>query len=343
MKIAILTRPDFRSPRNLSESLKAQLKKAGVEADIFFSVDVLTRLYNYSESKSKIRFHFWLKRKLLYYVADKKIINKIKNYDAVIISECSPNGFWKDLYHVEKFRFLIKKPILFYEVYFLGNAPTQIARLSEARHPLMERYDWHLAVADVTEIKSTVKEHWSCIGLDLTHTTLKPTPKDEFIALIDFSQSGYERFREEQLNVLSELGIKIIKLTGSYTIEEIREIYKKSSVLFMQSSEAFGLPIAECLTCGVQIFTPSSAWPMSWRLDKDPAIHSEGILPDIFTTYTSTRDLKQKLISFIASYDCTTTPISIFERFITYYPHYYYGNIEEVKQVLNRIKLNRFH
>src|SRR5690606_39168146 len=142
----------------------------------------------------------------------KRLIKRLKSYDAIVISECSPNGFWKDLYQVEKLKLIIKRPVLFYEVYFLGNAPTQMVSLRQSGHSLTERYDWHLAVADVTEIRTLTNESWSCVGIDLTHTALKPTPKDEFIALIDFSQSGYEHFRDEQLNVLHDLGIKTVIL-----------------------------------------------------------------------------------------------------------------------------------
>ena len=342
ISIAILTRPDYKSPRILADSLKQQLEREGAKVDLYFSIDALTRLDSYNFFQSKIKFHFWLRRKLLNYFNDSILLKKLKSYDAVIISECSPNGFWKELYKVEKLKQIIKKPVLFYEVYYLENAPTQVEFLKRKGDPLTERYDWHLSVTSVTEIRSNKQGPWSCIGIDLSKSGLGPNTKKEFIALVDFMQPGFEKYHEKQIKVLQELNITTIVLNGSYSLEEIRAIYKKASVFFIQFPEAFGLPIAECLACGAQIITPNSGWPMSWRLDDTPEVHGEGILPDMFYTYSSYEDLKQMLIRFKDSYDLEQTPQRIFKKFIEYYPHYYFGNSQEINKVLSRIKSTNF-
>jgi hypothetical protein len=341
-KIAIITRKDYRSPRILAESLKNQFNKLGVTADLFYEIEVLTRLNSFKEIKHKFKFHFWLRRKLQNLVVDRKFLNKLFGYDAIIVCECTPNGFWKDFYNIELLKKKVGKPVLFYEVYYLGNAPTQIAKLAAAGHPLMERYDWHLSVADVTEIRSKEPGPWSCVGLDLTVSGLKPKAKNEFVALIDFSQQGYERYQEEQISILSQLNIKTIILKGTYTLNEIRALYRQASVFFIQFPEAFGLPIAECLACGTQIFTADSGWPMSWRLDVNPEVHGKGILPNIFNIYSSAADLKQKLISLRSTYDFYQTPIDVYKTFLHHYPHYYYGNAAEVQNVLARIRTKNF-
>lgn len=340
MKIAIITRKDYRSPRILAESLKLQIEQAGSEAKIYYDIDLLNRLVSYRESN--LTFHFWLRRKIAYYFYDKKITKLLRGSDAVVISECIPNGFWKRLYNVEKFKKIIRKPVFLYEVYYLGNAPTQIEQLKKTGNPLFERFDWYLSVTDVTEIKIKPGVEYSCVGLNLKVSNLHPTAKKEFIALVDFKQPGYDHFQQEQLTVLFDLEIKTIVLEGQYSIDEIRELYKAASVFFIQSHEAFGLPIAECLACGVQIYTASSAWPMSWRLEKNPALHSEGTLPEIFTVYHSKEDLKQKIITTKEKYDLITTPFQIFEAFTKYYPHFYYGNSAELKAVLTKIEEGRF-
>jgi hypothetical protein len=342
MKIAILTRPDYRSPRILAESLQLQLKKQGATVDVFYNIDTLTRLYSYREKKYKFKFHFWLRRKLINFLPDRKLLRILKHYDAIIISECTPNGFWKDLYNIEKLRELISKPVIYYEVYYLGNAPTQLAALKASGNPLIERYDWHLAVAEVTEIKCKESGPWSCIGLDLTESNLKPTVKDEFFALVDFMQPDYESYQFDQIRVLEELQIKTVVLKERYSLSEIRELYNKASIFFIQFPEAFGLPIAECLASGVQIFTANSGWPMSWRLDNDPAVHSEGTLPNVFSVYSSKEDLKEKLIDFLSNYDKSLTPFNIFSSFVKYYPHYYYGNPSEIKKLILNIKSRYF-
>ncbi|WP_242919052.1 hypothetical protein [Pontibacter liquoris] len=337
MKIAILSRPDYRSPRILAESLKYQLKNVGINADIFHNIDVLARLYSYQEQAHRYKYHFWLRKKFQSFFQDHLFLKKLKQYDAIVICECTPNGFWKDHYNIEKLKNITGKPVLYYEVYYLGNAPTQIDQLLAKSDPTIERYDYHLAVTDTTEINNA-KGPWSCIGLDLRNTGLIPNTKDEFIVLVDFAQAGYESHREDQLEVLNELGIKYIALSGEYTTTEIRAIYNKSSVILLQFPEAFGLPIAECLTAGVQIFTSSSSWPMSWRLDENPQIHQEGKLPDIFTVYHSRNDLINKLIAFQTNYDLLNTPKEVFEKFIDYYPHFYEGNKVELMKVLELIE-----
>jgi hypothetical protein len=336
--IAILTRPDYRSPRILAESLKLQLEKAGAKATVFLSTDELTRLRRYKDYRIKVKLHYWLRKKIANYFSDKQFLKRLKSYDAIVICECSPNGFWRDYYHIEDLRIILKVPILFYEVYYLGNSPTQLKKLRESGEATLERYDWHLSVSDVTEIRSQSSHLWSCIGVDLSASSLVPTVKEEFVALIDFPQQGYERYREEQLSVLRELDIKIIILSGDYTIAEIRSIYKRTVVYFMQSHEAFGMPIAETLACGAVIMTPSSAWPMSWRLDEHPKVHGDGLLPDIFTTYSNRNDLKSKLLEIKRNYNLKKTPFQIFDSFVKHYPHYYYGNMHQLKDVLHRIQ-----
>lgn len=338
IKFAILTRPDYRSPRILAESLKSQIEKAGHVADVFFDIDVLTRLKNYSESNKSIKYHFWLRKKIKNLIKDSFLHYKLRNYDAIIISECTPNGFWRDLYHVEKFRAIIKKPIIYHEVYYLGNAPTQIDKLKKEGDATIERYDYHLAVTDVTEIRSVSNDKWTYIGLDMSDWNFSYKHKDEFVVLVDFIQDGYEKYQEEQIKVLEDLKIKYIVLKERYTIDEIRKIYKRSSVFFLQFPEAFGMPIAECLASGVQIFTPNSGWPMSWRLDENPEVHGPGKLPECFTVYDDGADLKKKLLSFKQQYDLKESPQQIFDNFLYHYPHLYYGNQEGISQLLNWVK-----
>jgi hypothetical protein len=153
LKIAILTRPDYRSPRVLAESLHHQINSLSVSADILFDIDVLSRLFSYKEKAHKYRFHFWIREKFGNCFRDRNLINKLKQYDAIIICECTPNGFWKNHYNIEQLKKITNKPVLYYEVYYLGNAPTQVEKLINECNPTIERYDHHLSVANVTEIK----------------------------------------------------------------------------------------------------------------------------------------------------------------------------------------------
>jgi hypothetical protein len=336
MRIAILSREDDRSPKVLAFSLQHILWENGHECDILFQLGTLIRLWPWYK---KPRFiNPLIKRlyaKLKFLRTDKKIIQSLSEYDLIVISDCTPNAFWRNLYQVELLREKISKPICLHEVYYLGNAPTQIAKLKKYGDPTEERYDWHFSVSDVTEIKSKPGKGWSRVGLCLTHTGLAPLAKEEFLVVVDFEQHCFEQNRKDQIEVLKELGIKYIALEGLYKMDELREIYKKACFFLIQSPEAFCIPIAECLSTGAVIGTASSAWPMSWRLDENPQVHSEGVLPDFFIEYKNIAGLKRLLLEIKDNYDLNKTPYQVFNAFVKTYPHYYYGDKTALKQMLD--------
>lgn len=323
----------------LSESLRLQLEKHKVEAEVFTSMGFLTRLISFKSSG--LSFHFWLKEKLFNYLKDYFTLKMLKKFDAIIVSECIPNGFLKRMYNVERFKKIINKPIVFYEVYYLGNGPTQIAKLQAAGDALLERYDFHLSVSDVTEIKHVPSFKWYPIGLYARSWGLQPFPKKELVAIIDFLQPGYEEYRKSQISALKKTGIKYISLEKPYTISDIRNLYQGAALFFVQFPEAFGLPILECFCCGCQVFTPYSGWPMSWRLNENPSIHGEGILPSCFTVYGDEHGLIDKLNEFKKKYNNTESPKKVFQTFIDHYPAFYNGNDAELQRLLKNLGKNR--
>ena len=335
MKISILTRAEYRSPRIMGESLKEQLREAGIDAEIYFEINVLTRLVSYRNSK--LSFHFWLGEKIKYYNRDRKILKALQSSDAIVISECIPDGYYKHLYNVDKLKSLLKKPVFFYEVYALENAPTQKSALKCHGGDLYDKYNGHLSVSPVTEIRSIQQPNIFCVGSFAKTWNLHPLPKKELIALIDFAQPGFEKYREMQIESLKKAGISYISLEKEYSVNEIRDIYQKVSIYFIQSYEAFGLPILECLCTGAQIFTADSAWPMSWRLNDKPEVHGEGLLPYCFTVYAE-NNLLEKLLSFKENFDTVHTPKTVFDNFIKHYPDFYGGNRIELKRCVDYIK-----
>jgi len=336
MKIAILTRSDYRSPRVLANSLKLQLEQDGVEIEIIYEINLLSRLVSLKESG--LNFHFWLKRKLQYFSKDVNLLRKLKKFDTIIISECTPNGFIRRLYNVEKFKRIIRKPVGLYEVYYLGNAPTKIDSLKKSNNALFERFDFHLSVSNVTEIKSLPSQNYYSIGIFAQSWKLKPLPKKEILAVVDFIQPGYEQYRKFEIAALNKAGIKYISLEKQYSFEEIRNIYQRSAIFFIQFPEAFGVSILECLCCGCQIFTRESSWPMSWRLNENPETHGEGSLPDCFTIYKNENELEKELAAFKENYDLTETPKKVFANFLAHYPQFYYGNEKESQRLLLNLK-----
>ena len=338
-KIAILSSSAPRSPRVLADSLHQLLKTTNTFSEVFYRIDALKRLLKYNDVKHKYKFHLWFGYKLWYFFKDRILVERLKSFDAIVICDCIPGAFLQSAYSVENLRKKLgNTPILFYEVFYLGNAPTQILKLQSINAMSIERYDWHLAVAEVTEIRQVPSAPWSQIGIYLRSTGLKPKTKGKFMAIVDFLQPGFEDFRNMQIQILKDLKIPYISLEGSYTFTEIRAIYMSATFYFMQSMEAFGLPIAECLCCGSYIFTPDSSWPMSWRLDENPQIHGSGILPECFVTYTGNQDLKIKLQNVMKTYELDATPQKVFDIFYTNYPTYYDGNKTAIEELLKKIE-----
>lgn len=337
MKIAILTRPENRSPKILAESLRSQLGAVNIDAEVFYKINLLNNLVSFKDSE--VNFHFWLKNKIIGYFKWLSLLKVLRKYDAIVISEFIPNGFLRRLYNIEKFKKLVKVPVLFYEVYYLGNAPTQVNLLKNQKGDgLFEKYDFHLSVSDLTEIKVPISMNWFPIGIYAKSWNLLPIPKKEIIAIIDFAHPGNEEYRKIQIRALQQFGIRYISLEKEYTVEEIRGIYQNGAIYFMQSSEAFGLPILECLCCGIQIFTPSSSWPMSWRLDENPTPHGIGKLPSCFTIYQDEEQLVKELRMYKEKFHPLKTAQNVFHTFLQHYPFFYYGNVNELNRVIETIK-----
>jgi hypothetical protein len=211
-------------------------------------------------------------------------------------------------------------------------------KLQEGGHALISRYDWHLAVAPITESIHASDGPWTCIGIDLSYLQLKPHPKRQFTALLDFIQPGYEEYHDNHLRILKELGIESVALNGNYSLDEIRELYRNAAIFFVETPEAFGVPIAECLAFGTRVYLPNAEWAMSWRRRSLTAGGAPRDLPSVFVTYDSWDDLKRKVAKERDAYDLTLTPLSVFEGFIASYPEYYFGDRAALNHMVERIR-----
>jgi len=342
MQIAILTRIDESSPKVLAQGLHHMLDKLGVTSRIYWESHGLLRrlLPLFKQPRHWYLYpHRRLQDKLIHYSEDRQLLRELSKYSAIVFCECIPNALWRNYFDVESLRRRLPGiPILLYAVQYLGNVPTMQQRLAEEGDFGIERYDWHLAVSEVTELRGKPAPPWSASGLDLEHAGLRPAPKKEFTAVVDFAQKGYERYRQEQLAVLRDLAIPTIVLEGRYTLVEIRGIYQEASVFFIQSPESFGVPIAECLHSGAYVFTPHSGWPMAFRLDEEPQVAGPGMLPDIFRVYRDAEGLRQQLIDLRQSYDPVRDPYRISATFRKTYPTFWTGNLEALRDVVARIE-----
>jgi hypothetical protein len=338
LKIAIITKPTFASPRVLSSCLAAYLRKKGFQVSIMYKIDFFKRLLDYKFVRDKYNFFAWYAYKLANYIKDRLFVDQLKSFDLIIIAETSPKCYLKDEYDFVKGKKLLKGiPIVYHGVYYLGNAPTILDIFQKQGQNGAAIFDWHLAVSAVTEIKSQPSPPWNQIGMYLESTGLKPTIKERTFAVVDFERRGREQIRNEQIQVLESLNIPYVALSGTMTIDEIREIYRKATYYFIQFPESFGLPIAECLSCGAYIFLPDSSWAMAWRLDENPGIHGPGTLADCFIVYGDKDRLKSRLEEMERGYDLEGTPKMVFDIFIKNYPSYYKGNDEQLDLFIDQL------
>ena len=335
MKIAILTRPDNKSPKIMALSLQNSLIEQGNDCDIFYNIYALKRLIPLNKPlRAKTSFHFRVKQKISNYVKDKSFFNTLKKYDAIIISECIPNGFWRGQYALDKFKKTINKPLGFLEVFFLDAAPNHIKALKENGDYLQQAYDFHLALSKVSYIKTETSENKFQVGLNLKSQGLNRMKKKDFYILMDFRYPGNEELYKEQIQALKKANIPYKKLEGQYTIEEIRELYKNATAFVMQHYESFGLPIAECLSYGTKILTPDSSWPSAFRLENKPEYYKPGKLADCFKTFNNINEFitEVKSLQEGAKKDVSK---DIFNSFVNNYPSFYYGNTQEIIRFIN--------
>jgi len=340
LKIAVFSRPGPCFPNVISQGLVDMLRDLQIESKIFYdSIPMLMRLLPLNKKPKRWynNLQFRIRNKLVHYREDKKLIKELKKYDAIIISECYPNAFWRNYFAIEELKALFHGPVISYTESPLNAAPLNKERLLDKDDYGEDIYDFNLFVTDVMETKISPNEKQAIAGNNLSHnTSLTITAKKEFTAVVDFAQPGYERYREQQLHTLVKMGIKTIVLEGRYPIEEIRNIYAQASVFFISFPETFGLPIAECLACGAYVFTPDSAWPMAWRLDEHPVSMAPGILPSCFRVYSNEADLENQLREIMNTYDPKNTPAVVFNTFLAHYRKFYYGDREALQSLLNK-------
>jgi len=337
MNIGLITTTKNGSSKVLAETLHAFITESGNTSHIIYNIKALTRLF--SAKEAGVNPMKWLIIKARYFYSDRKMFRYLRKMDAVVVCDFIPFAFYKNSYNIERFKKKVPgRPVLFYAVQYLENAPTLKERLQKEGHASLGRYDWHLSVSDITEVRSTPGKGWSRIGLYLKSTGLKPLEKEQFFAVVDFRQPGFEKFRQEQIEVLEELGVPYIALEKKYTLEEIREIYKKAAIYFIQSFEAYGMPIAENLAGGAYVFTAEDAWPMSWRLDEEVEIHGPGTLPPCFVVYKDAQGLREHITRIREEYDTVETPKKVFADFVKHYPSFYEGDAEGLKEMLDWIK-----
>ncbi len=282
-KIAILTRNEFRSPKYLAYGLKKMLTSLGYKADVYEDGCSLLQTIKPKDTsiKTSIQNH-WIAYKL----------RKFANYDLIVISDTMQA--FREVMNIDAIRHL-GKPLIHYEVFFMGGCKYWIDRLP---NNALEKYDSYWVVSGIHDDERLCNKKPHSIGLRLLETPQQASlQKNKFVALLDFARDGYEEYREIQLEALNTLNIDTIVLDKEYTFSEIADEFKKVSIAFIAFPEAFGVPIVQLQYQGSKIFSPQKSWVKRHALLDDGEVFSDNdsTFTSNFVFYDNLDDLVIKL------------------------------------------------
>ncbi len=325
MRFAILTTRQYASSRVRAEALHRMFSRIGVSSRVFYDFwGTLTRLGSGYRPRPRLALDV---------LQDMRALAVLAAYDVLVVCGYIPGAFLRYHYGIEALRRLLPgRPIVLYLVSYLANSPDWEDRIRHCMGYGISRYDWHLVVSPVGKRALAPDQPCCAIGINFQDPELFPAEKKDFLALLDFEQKGFERFRELQVQALEDLGIEYIALRGKCTFSEVYEVYRRTSIHFLAFLESFGLPICETQICGNYVFTPDRHWPQAHRKLEDFVRDRSVVLSDNFVVYDGLEDLKRKILLARERHDSQT----IYNNFVQNYPCFYYGNLQELRRFVHR-------
>ncbi|MEO5589115.1 MAG: hypothetical protein ABIS03_05975 [Gemmatimonadaceae bacterium] len=207
----------------------------------------------------------------------------------------------------------------------------------------LERYDWYLMASVATELSLPPGPHpYSMIGLDLDDGSLFPDQRGRFRVVVDFPQSrgDFPSFRAIQLEALDRAGVDVTVLNRPYSIEEVRSVYRQSSIFLMASAEAFGLPICELQACGSLIFLPDPLWASAHWLGNDFYAVREPVLSSNFVIYDN---IAESLAARIAVAASEMNPAAVRATLEQVQPQFLRGDREALAKFLDKVQSGAIH
>lgn len=325
MKFVIFADKSYNYIKPISNGLHRTLLEMGHSSEIFYDgiywlnnlnlIKVFVAdVYRFYLNKKYGNKHLFLYRFInLLFFFSKKRKRLLKECDCIIVVNNCPSAF-KKCKRLDYLRKIFSKPIVNYDFHYLPNQGWWKYMYKDCLG--LERFDWYLPVGLVTEfpVPTEIPKIYSCIGMNVNSDDLYPEQKDFFV-LLDFPRSGHEQRRKEEKQLLESMKIKYIELNGRYTTEQIRSIYRKTSVYLLSFRESFGLPIVELQLCGAKIFTPYAEWVPAHCLNKDihKKIDGHYHLGNNFVVYHDEKGLKNALLSVRKNFNASAN-VQMFKK-----------------------------
>jgi hypothetical protein len=269
-------------------------------------------------------------------------LSLLSQCDAIVVVQHLRDAFRTSL-KIDTLRLVFPaKPIILYDLVYLPTVGLWGPWLEPSKKYIwgkgesavygLDRYDWYLSVSVQNRLPMPEgKQPCSEIGIDLDDGTLYPAQNQSFMALVDFEREDFPEERNIQLEALKETGTEYIVLSGSYSIADIRAIYRTCSIYFPAHMESFGLPICELQACGSRILTPYGDWCDAHRLPESDQ------LPPNFIIYSNN---KAKLVQTIKDLKKEANPREAAEQFRKYHRHFMTGNLNALQDSLDQIGRN---
>lgn len=316
LRVAIITRHHFRSPRYLALGLQRMLGRLGVRADCFpHGLAWLKALSDPHPTGRKLGIaciaSLWLRF--------------LHRYDLIVVSDTV--GVGRELSLLAPLKRLAK-PIFNYEVFALGGCRYF---LDQFPPDALSQFDAYLVASAIHDDPPVPGPPVFEVGLQILE---EPSQSNEraALAMIDFPRVGYERDREIQLSALETVGIPHFSLEGEFNFSGIAAQYRRPTVAFLAFPEAFGVPIVQLQQQGALIASPHRGWAKRQALLAAGSIFDERApFSENFMFYDDERDLVRRLRGHAQE----ANPAMVARRLHELQPQLVSGNPRELRRALD--------
>jgi hypothetical protein len=345
---------DYRdsSVRQLGFSLYTLFRSKGIDVELLEEGTDFIWLLNQKRSKQLVVLLKNTLKRVLFKKRDIKInvlkffaIQKsIKKSEILVYCSHLPHSFYCDK-AIEKIRQKSNVKIFNFDLHYYLNMNDHVEYLRRYNSQFDVIFDGYLYVSDVTywSLPDQIYKSRYKIGISLMNNLsydFNPKMDRKFSVVVDFLREDidikYRAVYENQIATLKKLNIPFYLLEGKYSINEIRDLYKKCVIFFTCAHESFCLPVIENQLLGNKIVTPTNLW-LQAHMIKDSRQDGIARLGSNFLVYDfNVEKLEKILIEEKTLFEQNKEDYSrkVVENFKIEYPTYFDFEDGEVEKFL---------